>query len=59
MKNFNFLVSYSRKVILLREFKWNPKRKISFPKTFTEAYDSINKGITRENFREFVMPEKD
>jgi predicted AAA+ superfamily ATPase len=39
------------------EFKWNPKRKISFPKTFTEAYDSINKGITRENFREFVMPD--
>jgi predicted AAA+ superfamily ATPase len=39
------------------EFKWNPKRKITFPKTFTEAYDSINKGITRENFREFVMPD--
>ncbi len=39
------------------EFKWNPKRTILFPKTFTEAYDSINKGITRENFREFVMPE--
>lgn len=41
------------------EFKWNPKRSISFPKTFTEAYDSINKGINRENFREFVMPDKD
>jgi predicted AAA+ superfamily ATPase len=41
------------------EFKWNPKRSISFPKTFTEAYDSINKGITRGNFREFVMPDND
>jgi hypothetical protein len=38
------------------EFKWNPKRPVSFPKTFSEAYNSINKGITRENFREFVMP---
>ena len=40
------------------EFKWNPKRTISFPITFTEAYNSINKGINRENFREFVMPDK-
>ena len=40
------------------EFKWNPKRTISFPITFTEAYNSINKGVNRENFREFVMPEK-
>lgn len=39
------------------EFKWNPNRSISFPKTFTESYNSINKGITKENFREFVMPE--
>lgn len=40
------------------EFRWNPKRSISFPKTFTETYNSINKGINRENFREFVMPDK-
>ena len=37
------------------EFKWNPKRSIRFSHTFTEAYNSVNKGITRENFREFVM----
>ncbi len=37
------------------EFKWNPNRKISFPITFTNTYQSINKGITRENFREFVI----
>jgi len=39
------------------EFKWNPKRAISFTKTFTENYNAINKGITRANFREFVNPE--
>jgi len=39
------------------EFKWNPSRSFSFPKTFTENYNSINKRITRENFREFVMPD--
>jgi hypothetical protein len=37
------------------EFKWNANRSVSFPKTFTESYNSINKGITRENFREFVV----
>lgn len=39
------------------EFKWNPNRSVSFPKTFSQSYNSINKGITRENFREFVMLE--
>lgn len=37
------------------EFKWNKKRKFKFPKTFSNNYLSINKGINRENFREFVM----
>lgn len=37
------------------EFKWNPRRKIHFPTTFTNTYNAINKGITRENFREFVI----
>lgn len=39
------------------EFKWNKKRKFKFPKTFSNNYLSINKGINRENFREFVMLE--
>jgi len=39
------------------EFKWNANRSVSFPKTFTESYNSINMGITRENFREFVVME--
>ena len=37
------------------EFKWNPQRKIKFPKTFTNTYNATVEGITRENFREFVM----
>jgi len=37
------------------EFKWNPKKKIHFSKTFTSNYDAEVKGITRANFREFVM----
>jgi len=36
------------------EFKWNPKRKVNFPKTFTEEYNSNNLLINRGNFREFV-----
>ncbi len=39
------------------EFKWNPKTKVRFPKTFTEEYDSSGEIITRENFREFVRIE--
>jgi len=37
------------------EFKWNEKRKIKFPKTFTNNYNSINSGINRANFRDFVF----
>jgi len=37
------------------EFKWNAKRGIRFPKTFTHNHTSINAGITRDNFREFVL----
>ena len=37
------------------EFKWNEKRKIKFPKTFTNNYNSTNRGINRANFRDFVF----
>jgi predicted AAA+ superfamily ATPase len=37
------------------EFKWNPKRTIRFPKTFTKNYDAHVQGINRENFRDFVI----
>ncbi|MCH6234529.1 ATP-binding protein [Cognataquiflexum rubidum] len=36
------------------EFKWNPKRNVTFPKTFTEEYNSNNLLVNRGNFREFV-----
>jgi len=39
------------------EFKWSEKKSNKLPKTFTDAYNSENKIITRNNFREFVMPE--
>lgn len=39
------------------EFKWNPKRDIRFPKTFTKNYSQSVYGIHRDNFRDFVMPE--
>jgi predicted AAA+ superfamily ATPase len=32
------------------EFKWNPKRKVNFPKTFTKAYQSHNTLVNRGNF---------
>lgn len=36
------------------EFKWSPKKTKKLPKTFTTAYQSENKTITRSNFRAFV-----
>ena len=37
------------------EFKWNEKKKIKIPKTFSYNYKSVDKGINRGNFREFVI----
>jgi len=39
------------------EFKWNKKKSQKLPKTFTEAYNSDNKAINRDNFRDFVIIE--
>ncbi len=36
------------------EFKWNPKRKVKFSKTFTQVYGNNTKVISRENYRAFV-----
>jgi len=37
------------------EFKWNPKAKAKFSKTFTDAYpDSETKVISKDNFEEFL-----
>ncbi len=40
------------------KFKWNPNKKIYFSKTFTSNYNADVKGITRTNFRDFVMSDK-
>lgn len=40
------------------EFKWNEKRNIAFSKTFTNAYQAINVGVTRATFREFLLMTK-
>ena len=37
------------------EFKWSEKKKIKFPKTFSNNYKSVDKGINKSNFREFVV----
>jgi predicted AAA+ superfamily ATPase len=37
------------------EFKWNPKKKIKLPKTFTEKYKAAGTLINRDNFRDFVI----
>lgn len=37
------------------EFKWNEKKKIKFPLTFTKNYNALNLGINKTNFREFVI----
>ncbi len=36
------------------EFKWNPKAKCRFSKSFMESYGATSKKIDRLNFREFV-----
>jgi len=37
------------------EFKLNPIRTIRFPSTFKETYQAKVKGISRDNFRDFVL----
>ncbi len=41
------------------EFKWNPKKKIKLPKTFTDKYQDKGTLINKENFRKFVMLKTD
>ena len=37
------------------EFKWNPKAKAKFSKTFLKAYQAETELINKENFRDFVI----
>lgn len=50
-------VEVSGKAISGYEFKWNPKRDIRFPTTFTKNYSQNVYGIHRDNFRDFVLPD--
>ena len=38
------------------EFKWNPRQAKRLPITFSNSYNSVDRCITNENFREFVHP---
>jgi predicted AAA+ superfamily ATPase len=38
------------------EFKWNPKHAKRLPLTFSNSYNASGQCITRENFREFILP---
>jgi predicted AAA+ superfamily ATPase len=37
------------------EFKWNPRKKVKLPKTFTDNYKADSLVVTRDNFRKFVV----
>ena len=52
-QEIDFVEEYSGKIYGY-EFKWNNKKKVKLPKTFTEAYNAESKVIDRNNFREFV-----
>lgn len=41
------------------EFKWNPKKKAKFPKTFSATYNAQTKLINKETFRDFVYLNED
>lgn len=36
------------------EFKWDPKRKVNFSKTFVNTYDANTEVVNRSNFRQFL-----
>ncbi|MEM8524242.1 MAG: DUF4143 domain-containing protein [Bacteroidota bacterium] len=36
------------------EFKWNPKRKARFAKSFIEKYNAESFVISKDNFRDFI-----
>ncbi len=36
------------------EFKWSERRKVRFPKTFTETYKAETSVVSRHNFRDFI-----
>lgn len=52
-------IEESEGILTACEFKWNPKRKTRFSKTFLNAYpDHITQTITPDNYMDFLVPEK-
>ena len=54
-QEIDFVEEYNGKFYAY-EIKWNPKKAIRFPKPFVDAYDHETKGITPDNFQEFINP---
>lgn len=52
-QEIDFLEEYDGQIHAY-EFKWNPKTKFKFPKSFLETYQATSQKIDRENFRDFV-----
>ncbi|MEL6986725.1 MAG: DUF4143 domain-containing protein, partial [Bacteroidota bacterium] len=42
--------------IIAFEYKWNPKMKAKFSKSFVDTYNPIVHIVNRSNFRTFIMP---
>jgi len=47
-----------KKKLYAFEFKWNVRKSAKIPTTFSKTYTADEKIIDRDNFREFVLPEK-
>ncbi|HFA48338.1 MAG TPA: ATP-binding protein [Bacteroidetes bacterium] len=55
-QEIDYIEEYDGKIIAY-EFKWNPKRKVKFPRTFLKAYpDAETKSVNRDNYTDFVFP---
>lgn len=53
-QEIDYIEVESNKQIHAFEFKWNPRKKVSFPKTFMANYQSTTEVISRANFRSFL-----
>lgn len=54
-QEIDYIEQWSDKITAY-EFKWNPDKKVKFPLSFTNLYETENKVISRENFYDFVSP---
>ena len=53
-QEIDYIEEYSGNLYVF-EFKWNPTRKMRFPKTFLNAYPEAKTSVvTRDNFTDFL-----